>query len=131
MMLYTHEYDSSYPNGPAMPIVVVTLKAIGQETRTRIEDVIVDSGADATILPLSSITQAEVDEVGRAKMRWGTHSGRDYAVYLATIEIGPFSLPGIRILADPSNKTAVLGRNVLNQLVVTLNGLANTVEIRD
>ncbi len=35
MMLYTHEYDSSYPNGPAMPIVVVTLNGLANTVEIR------------------------------------------------------------------------------------------------
>lgn len=50
-------------------------------------------------------------------------------MYLAVIQIGPFQVHGIRILADQEGGEAILGRDVLNQLVVTLNGLANMVEV--
>ena len=44
------------------------------------------------------------------------------------IEIGPYEFFGTRVIGDEQNRT-ILGRNVLNQLLVTLNGLANTLEI--
>jgi hypothetical protein len=52
-----------------------------------------------------------------------------YDVYLAVVEIGALQLPGIRILADKQHDEPVLGRDVLNNLVLTLNGPANYVEI--
>jgi hypothetical protein len=33
------------------------------------------------------------------------------------------------VVADPQNEGVILGRNVLNPFIVTLNGLANVVEI--
>lgn len=52
-----------------------------------------------------------------------------YDVYLATLETGPYQLPGIRVLADARLGEAILGRDVLNQLVVTLNGPGATVDV--
>jgi hypothetical protein len=62
-------------------------------------------------------------------MRWGNHMGQMYDVYLAVVEIGALQLPGIRILADKQNNEPILGRDVLNNLALTLNGPANVVEI--
>jgi hypothetical protein len=38
-------------------------------------------------------------------------------------------LGALRVVAGAEGDEIILGRNVLNQLVVTLNGLANAVEI--
>jgi hypothetical protein len=80
-------------------------------------------------LPISYLKQAKVEQVGRAQMRWGPHISENYDVYLATIQIGPHALPGIRVLADAEDGEAVLGRDVLNQMKVILNGPAQVVEI--
>jgi predicted aspartyl protease len=88
-----------------------------------------DSGADATILPPAVLQNAQVDQVGRARMRWGSHQSQTYDVYLATIAIGPCEIYGVRVLADPTGSEPILGRDVLNQMVVTLNGLAHIVEV--
>jgi predicted aspartyl protease len=128
-MIYTFEYDTDYPFGPAMPMVEVRLRPVGKNEGGVSVQTMVDSGADATIIPIHYLEAAEVDKVGRARMRWGNHMGQMYDVYLAIVEIGALQLPGIRILADKQNNEPILGRDVLNNLALTLNGPANVVEI--
>ncbi len=143
-MIYSFDYDNSYSSGPALPIVELQLQAIGAETApashtsvgtgtSRGQAVrltaLIDSGADATIIPLPYLEQANIEQVGRAKMRWGTHASSSYDVYLATIQIGSHTFFGVRILADKQGTEAILGRDVLNQMKIILNGPAQVVEI--
>ena len=130
-MVYTHDYDSRYLHGPALPVIELQIRRVGRETSDSVLTVIVDSGADATILPLRTLKEAQLKRVGQARMRWGPHAGELYDVYLATLVIGPYQIFGVRILADKENRQKILGRNALNQLIVTLNGLAGVVEIRN
>jgi predicted aspartyl protease len=128
-MIYTFDYDAKYPFGAAMPMVEIQIRPVGKyDGRVSIQAV-VDSGADATILPFHYLETANVDKVGRARMRWGNHIGQTYDVYLAVVEIGTLQFPGIRILADKRYNDPILGRNVLNHMVLTLNGPAHVVEI--
>ncbi|MCP4419384.1 MAG: hypothetical protein GY805_22450 [Chloroflexi bacterium] len=127
-MIYTFDYDNAYSSGPALSIVEFDLKAIGSETAVRV-NALVDSGADATIIPLTYLEQANVEQVGRARMRWGTHLSGSYDVYLATIQIGSHTFFGVRVLGDKQGEEAILGRDVLNQMKVILNGPAQVVEI--
>ncbi len=127
--MYTHEYDSEYPYGPALPVVELRVRPI-DATGAGIElQALVDSGADATILPIHVLQDAGVEQIGRARMRWGTHQSQMYDVYLATIAIGDYAIHGVRVLAASTSNEAILGRDVLNQLIVTLNGLAYVVEL--
>jgi predicted aspartyl protease len=130
-MPYSHDYDSSYLSGPALPVIELQVKQVGSKDSSSVLSAIVDSGADGTIFPLRALQQAGAERVGQAGMRWGSHRSQVYDVYLATIQIGPYEIYGVRILADKQNSQGVLGRNVLNQFIVTLNGLANLVEISD
>jgi hypothetical protein len=50
-------------------------------------------------------------------------------IYLVSLRIGSHLLGAVRVVAGLEGEEIILGRNVLNQLVVTLNGLASTVEI--
>lgn len=128
-MIYTHDYDAGYAFGPALPIVEVTILSIdGTHTSGELRTLI-DSGADATIIPLKILSDVHADKVGRAQMRWGSHDSRSYDVYLVMLKIGSFQIRGVRVLADKFSDEIILGRNVLNQMIVTLNGLANVVEI--
>lgn len=112
-----------------MPVVALVVRSVAAADGGISSRALVDSGADATILPLAVLQNAQVDQVGRARMRWGSHQSRLYDVYLATIVIGPYSIYGVRVLADATGNEAILGRDVLNQMVVTLNGLAHIVEM--
>jgi predicted aspartyl protease len=128
-VIYTFDYDPDYPFGPAMPMVEIQIRPVGRTGSNVSIQVVVDSGADATILPIRHLQAAGVEKVGKARMRWGGHLGQVYDVYLAVVTIGALQVPGIRILADEHRDEPVLGRDVLNYLVVTLNGPASVVEI--
>lgn len=127
--MYTHEYDSDYPDGPAMPVVELRVRQIAANNDGIGLRALIDSGADATILPAQVLQDAGVEQVGRARMHWGPHQSQTYDVYLATITIGNYTINGVRVLTAAASSEAILGRDVLNQMIVTLNGLANVVEI--
>lgn len=50
--------------------------------------------------------------------------------YLAAVYIGGVKLLGVRIAGHPEVHEAVIGRDVLNQLMIILDGPAETLEIR-
>ena len=51
-------------------------------------------------------------------------------VYTVALAIGPHTFPHVRVAADKQNDMVVLGRDVLNHLILTLNGLASSTEIQ-
>ncbi len=44
--------------------------------------------------------------------------------YFTVVKIGPYVVRGIKAVAIPTGSEAILGRDVLNQLEITLNGPA-------
>ena len=72
-MVYTYDYDTSYSFGPAFPVVKFRLRAVGKDEGVSLQ-ALVDSGADVSIIPLRYLEEVEVGRVGRAKMRWGSHT---------------------------------------------------------
>jgi hypothetical protein len=52
-------------------------------------------------------------------------------IYSVDIGIGLARLPAVEVVADDRSAEIVLGRNVLNKLVVTLNGPQRTIEVRE
>jgi hypothetical protein len=50
-------------------------------------------------------------------------------LYLVSIRIGVHPMPAVRVIAGVAESEAIIGRDVLNHLVVTLNGLASVTEI--
>lgn len=49
-------------------------------------------------------------------------------LYLVEVQIGSYKIPGIRAVGLKTTE-AILGRDVLNQLIITLDGIAGTTEI--
>jgi len=50
-------------------------------------------------------------------------------LYLITVHIGGQHVHAVRAAALPASEEAILGRNVLNQLNITLNGAAGVTEV--
>jgi hypothetical protein len=67
--------------------------------------------------------------VGAARVRGVLGDSQVADIYLVSIRVGPHLLGAMRVVAGAEGSEIILGRNVLKQLVVTLNGLASTVEI--
>ena len=64
----------------------------------------------------------------KARLRGITGTSLWVNVYVVSLHIGQISLAGVRVIASPSDE-AILGRNVLNQLRITLDGPAEVTEL--
>jgi hypothetical protein len=51
--------------------------------------------------------------------------------YLVAIRIGTQLVHGLSVVGAPEEADVVLGRDLLNQLIVTLDGPAEAVEVRN
>ena len=112
-----------------MPVVEVGLGRGGQPEPSRLSLALVDSGADGTLVPVNVLEEIGARLVGTARVRGVLGDSQLADVYLVSLRVGPHSLGAVRVVAGVEGDEIILGRNVLNQLVVTLNGLASTVEI--
>lgn len=52
-----------------------------------------------------------------------------YDMYRVSLQVGPYRASRLTVVADRQNQQMILGRDVLNQMIVTLNGLAGVVEL--
>jgi len=126
MTLYTYDYDFSYsPSAPVAEIEVTTDLSNAAITLVAF----IDSGADATMLPFAILHQLQAEEMETRYLR--TVTGKRVAVdlYRVAIRVGPYHFRSIRAVATDSPTEIILGRDVLNHLIVTLNGLAAMTEI--
>ena len=124
--MYSHHYDSSYL--PAMPVVDIEVINIEDDSQHVKLKAIVDSGADGTFIPESHLRNLNIESVRKAQVRGVSGFASSVEIYMVKLKVGRYELHGIRVVGDKQNQT-IIGRNVLNQLVVTLNGLAEVVEI--
>lgn len=127
MGLYTCTYDETYH--PAMPMVEITLFSPDTGLSVGPIKAMVDSGSDGTSVPESFLDEIGELSIGTVLMSgiWGERKRVNR--YLVTAEIGPHRLYGIHVVGVPDSVGFIVGRNILNHLAITLNGVAHTVEI--
>lgn len=131
MANYSFEYDSSYyPSAPIVAVVVFANRIKG-ESRSRQLTCLVDSGADNTTLPMEVLRAINAPRVERAQIRTVSGVAHSVELFSVVIQIGNIRLGGIRAVGMSNLAEPILGRDILNHLIVTLNGLAGVTEISD
>ena len=127
MSAITFDYDSIYY--PAAPVIEIEVDGYDDNLGRRTLRAMVDSGGDASMIPLSILEAIGATYKESTWMR-GTAGGRiEVDLYLVAIQIGTELVYGLHVVSSPSTKEAVVGRDVLNQLIVTLNGPAGVTEV--
>lgn len=89
----------------------------------------VDTGADATVVPISYLgpLRESISDTKNMRSSWGER--REVPIYLLDVGIGDLRFPFIEIVADELGEEIIVGRNVLNKLVLTLDGPQGVLEI--
>jgi predicted aspartyl protease len=125
--MYTYDYDFSF--SPSMPVVDVALMPIARNREPVRMTAMIDSGADGTLVPLSQLRAIKAHRAGQVILRTVTGAPTVVDVYEVALQVGPHFFSYVRVAADKHNTMIVLGRDILNHLVITLNGLASATEI--
>ena len=129
MRLYTYPYDSKFD--PPMPVVDVLLVGPYSGETSGPHRALVDSGSDGTLVPINLLAQISAISIGTGRLTWLWQESRRVRIYLVELRVGPHRLPAVRVAGVPAGTDFVLGRNVLNRLLVTLNGPAEMTELPD
>ena len=89
-----------------------------------------DCGADTTVIPERLVTQLGLTPRGHAWTRGfdGTYSRR--LVFYVWLRVEGFDLPSVRCVAA-DRSIMLIGRNVLNRFILTLNGKNLTFDLQD
>ena len=126
-LIYTYAYSQQY--NPSAPVIEVEVTAPGVRRATEKIVALVDSGSDGTIIPVDLLERINARCVGDARMVGVVGGSFVVDIYLATLIIGIHTMSAVRVVAAIEGAEAIVGRNVLNRLVVTPNGLAGMTEI--
>jgi len=115
-----HAYDTSHPL--AFPALPVSLRQIDGDATTMALSALVDSGADVTIVPVGYLRAIGAEQIYGAYLRahWGGR--RAVAVFLVDLEIENQIMPSIEVVGDEQGQEILLGRNILNKLILLLDG---------
>lgn len=114
---------------PPAPFIDISLGPPEQSLSIGPLSAFVDSGADATLVPIRHIRllQTQADDRKYLPSQWGER--RTVDIYYVDVGIGDVRLPLIEVVADEMSDEVIVGRNVLNQLRVVLNGPRGVVDV--
>jgi hypothetical protein len=119
-------HQTYYPPVPAMQVRIGSA-----ETGRYTDDLagIVDTGADAAIVPIALLDQVEaaVEGYNSVRSQWG--EARPVNLYSVDVIVEEITLPGILVVGDEVGNELILGRDVLNRLQILLDGLNQQTEI--
>lgn len=127
-MVYTYEYDTVY-HGPAMPVVEIEVGAADADQSNVLLRALVDSGADATMIPVRYLQQLGAKVVDRRRLRSSTDVSYPVDIYAVALTVGPFTQATLEVIGNRQSDDIIVGRDVLNHMIVTLNGLAHVVQL--
>ena len=121
MLIHIHNYDSAYV--PAMPKARILVHSDSEPVEV---ELIIDSGADMSMLPLSLLQNIDAERIGKSNLKGVAGVSYVVFIYSVLISIGngtPFwsEVVGTQHLEEP-----ILGRNILNHYQVLLDGPAAT-----
>jgi predicted aspartyl protease len=113
-------YDATHE--PPAPVALVTLLRMESDVRIDEMPMVIDSGADVTVLPKAYADQIglELSLEGGAEVELYGGERRVLPSAQAVISMAGFRFSG-RYLVDEGRDIGVIGRNLLNYVVVELN----------
>lgn len=125
-MILTFDYNRGYD--PAMPMLEVTLKNQVNDRGINLV-AIVDSGADATMILRQYLETIQARISDQRMMRGVVGNATPVLIYSVWLEVGSVLQKRLDVVGTQLPE-AIIGRDVLNDLVTTLDGLSQTVQIQ-
>ena len=116
-------YSRNY--SPPAPVAKVVLRSQSEISIVAL----LDSGADGTMIPYPLLLRIGSQFARTSKVTGVTGKSAGVELYFVEIQIGDLIIPGVKAISSRSSKEVILGRDVLNHLIVTLDGIAGTTEI--
>ena len=116
-------YDASLD--PPAPVVPVRIAAVAGDEAVLLP-MLVDTGADCTLVPTSIVRRLGLPSINVITLTGVGGASNRAMVHAASIEVG-----GLRLLAQvvAFADEAILGRDILNRTVMTLDGPGLAISI--
>jgi hypothetical protein len=116
------KYDSEHHSPPA-PVAWVTVENPSSGTKLPGVPMLIDSGADVTLLPELVVKQLGLQLDMERGFELADFENKTTSIAhpaLATVNIGKLRFKGLYLFR--SGEIGILGRNILNAVVLELNG---------
>lgn len=105
-----------------MPTLTVRFGRLAEAPDTNAYAGVVDTGADMTIAPADILVDLEAQALQETNLisQWG--DVHPVTLYLVDVEVEGQLFPGVMVAGDPTTDEIILGRNLLNQMPLFLDG---------
>lgn len=113
-----------YSNNYEPPAPTLEIKILSPESRKfRVIETLVDTGADASLIPKSILEELEAHFLQSKQMRGILGQTFTVDVYMVTLEVGGQRLRGVTVVGiEDGKEEPIVGRNILNRLFLLFNG---------
>jgi predicted aspartyl protease len=120
-------YDQGFdPPAPVVEVVVYHPQTTGPGVRFQAQ---LDPGSDISVIPRQALDEIVLPASGEIMTIGYDGVATRTLLYFVILEVGGWLLPPLEIAVMP--RDALLGRDVLNHFVITLNGKEQQFELRD
>ncbi|MFQ5340061.1 MAG: retroviral-like aspartic protease family protein [Anaerolineae bacterium] len=120
-------YDQSFV--PPAPVLTVDISVVDEPNQRQAVPALLDTAADISVLPDSLVDQLELAPVTETWVEGFEERAVPASVYVVAVHIAGARLHPARVITH-SAEYALLGRNVLNNLFVRLEGPIRQFEIK-
>lgn len=123
------KYDDTRLNPPG-PLLSIKVRPTKRTRPMRARWAELDTGADISVIPESLVADLRLTAKSSILMLGYDKTMAERETYLVDLEIAGYTLYAVRIVAVPRD-TILLGRDILNHFIITLDGKALTFDLRD
>ncbi|MGE5601823.1 MAG: retroviral-like aspartic protease family protein [Nitrososphaerales archaeon] len=122
MIAYSTDYD------PPAPVIPVVIQSPFTRRKRRMAPALIDTGADVTAVPEAFVTSLELPTLRRLRVAGLENEWETVETYSARVRLEPRVEVRVEVIAS-THDFVILGRDVLNQLKIQLDGPGLTTEI--
>lgn len=122
------DYNTIY--APSAPFIPIAIDGYDSAKPPIIVQAFVDSGADGTMLPEDVLRAVGAEYQDTVRLRGAAGEVQQLDQYTVRIQIERETIHAVSAVAAAAGSEALIGRDVLNHLVVTLNGPAGVTEVQ-
>lgn len=122
-------YDQDY--SPPAPVLPVELAFPDEAPRLGPFLALVDTGADGSFVPTSYLEQLDIPVSYQTRVRLMFGRARSVNVYTLDLIVGSRRLSSVDVVGDDEGQEILWGRNIINQLILLLDGLRAETDLLD
>ncbi len=116
---------------PPIPSLTIRIYSPVSDSFTDPLSAIVDTGSDASLVPLNYLRELGAEETAPGWLISITGERKPVALFFVDVYIGEQAFSGIRVIGEADADEVILGRDVLNRLPLFLDGPETSVIIPD